>query len=56
LNVALTMGLRRGEVLGLRWSYIDLTSRSMNVRHSLERVRGQGLRLSGQRVFARNEV
>jgi integrase len=46
LNVALTMGLRRGEVLGLRWSDIDLVSRSMSVRHSLERVRGQGLQLS----------
>lgn len=45
-NVALTMGLRRGEVLALRWSDVDLTSRLMTVRHSLERVRGEGLQLS----------
>ena len=46
LNVALTMGLRRGEVLALRWSDVDLTSRSLTVQHSLERVRGKGLQLS----------
>jgi integrase len=46
ISVALTMGLRRGEILGLRWSDVDLASRSMTVRHSLERIHGTGLQLS----------
>jgi len=45
-TVALTMGLRRGEILALRWSDIDLEQASLEVRHSLERVKGEGLRLS----------
>jgi integrase len=45
-TVALTMGLRRGEILALRWSDIDLKKSMLDVRHSLERVRGEGLRLS----------
>lgn len=45
-TLALTMGLRRGEVLGLRWCDVDLTTASLEVKHSLERVRGAGLKLS----------
>jgi integrase len=45
-TVALTMGLRRGELLALRWSDIDLKNAKLEVRHSLERVKGEGLRLS----------
>ena len=41
------MGLRRGEILALRWCDIDLEkSQVLQVRHSLERVKGEGLRLS----------
>jgi integrase len=35
-------GLRRGELLGLRWSDIDLTARKLNVRRSLGWVRDNG--------------
>jgi integrase len=45
-TVALTLGLRRGETLGLRWCDVDLEKGILNVRHSLERVKGEGLRLS----------
>jgi integrase len=45
-TVALTMGLRRGEILGLRWIDLDLDRGLLNVRHSLERVKGEGLRLA----------
>ena len=45
-TVALTLGLRRGETLGLRWCDVDLEKGVLNVRHSLERVKGEGLRLS----------
>lgn len=46
LTTALTMGLRRGEILALRWRDVDLMTSSLEVRHSLERVKGAGLRLA----------
>ncbi|MFJ7203253.1 tyrosine-type recombinase/integrase [Streptomyces sp. NPDC098789] len=36
--VAVTMGLRRGEVLGLRWQDIDLERRTLTVRNQIQRV------------------
>jgi integrase len=45
-TVALTMGTRRGETLGLRWRDVDLENGRLEVRHSLESVKGLGLRLS----------
>jgi integrase len=45
-TAALTLGLRRGETLGLRWCDIDLEKGTLQVCHSLERVKGEGLRLS----------
>jgi integrase len=38
--VALTTGLRRGELLGLRWSDLDLKAGTLTVNQALERVRG----------------
>ena len=37
--LTLTLGLRRGEALGLSWSDIDLKSGSVDVRHQLRRER-----------------
>jgi integrase len=34
--LALALGLRRGEVLGLRWSDIDLTAGVLHVRQTLQ--------------------
>jgi integrase len=45
-TVAMTMGLRRGELLGLRWCNIDFEKSSLEVRHSLEKVKGKGLHLA----------
>lgn len=42
-TVALALGLRQSEVLGLRWSDIDLTSGSLSVRRGLHRVGSTGL-------------
>jgi integrase len=36
--VGITTGIRRGELLGLRWSYFDLKAARLTVNHSLERV------------------
>ena len=41
--VALALGLRRGELLGLRWSDIDFHNRQLRVAQTLQRVRGEGL-------------
>ncbi len=43
---ALTMGLRRGELLGLRWADVDFETGYVDVRNALHRVKGVGLKLS----------
>ncbi|HEY6379198.1 MAG TPA: tyrosine-type recombinase/integrase [Candidatus Dormibacteraeota bacterium] len=40
-RVALAVGLRRGEALGLRWEDVDLDARRLRVRYALQRVKGQ---------------
>jgi integrase len=44
-SVALSLGLRRGEIVGLRWQDIDLAAGMLRVTHSLERIKGSGLQL-----------
>lgn len=45
-NVALSLGLRMGEALGLRWQDIDLDRRTLIVNRILERIgRGDGSKL-----------
>ena len=39
--LALTTGLRRGELLALRWDDIDLRSRQLHVRRAMQRVDGK---------------
>jgi len=38
LTVALGLGLRQGEALGLRWLDVDLERRELHVRHALQRI------------------
>lgn len=40
-SVALAMGLRQGEALGLRWAYVDLDEGVMKVWHQLQRLKWQ---------------
>lgn len=40
-TVALSLGLRQGEALGLRWSDVDLSSRTLSVVYALQRVGGK---------------
>ncbi|WP_067434164.1 tyrosine-type recombinase/integrase [Nocardioides jensenii] len=42
-TVALAMGLRQGEALGLRWADLDLEAGVMRVRQILHRLPGKGL-------------
>lgn len=44
-SVALAMGLRQGEALGLKWEDADFDSRTIRIRRSLQTVKG-GLELS----------
>lgn len=41
--VALSLGLRRGEALGLKWDDIDLDNAQISIRRSLKRVRNRPL-------------
>jgi integrase len=42
-SVALALGLRQGEALGLRWDAIDLDAGTMRIRQALQRRPGIGL-------------
>ena len=42
-TVALAVGLRQSEALGLRWSVIDLDKGTMSIERGIHRVRGKGL-------------
>jgi integrase len=39
--LALTTGMRQGEILGLRWQHVDLDGASLQVRGSLQRLDGK---------------
>jgi len=39
--VALALGLRKGECLGLRWNDVDLDAGNLNVRYALQRLKGK---------------
>ncbi|MEU9794876.1 site-specific integrase [Streptomyces sparsogenes] len=40
-ELAVRIGLRRGEVLGLRWKDVDLASGTVTIRQTIQRVGGQ---------------
>jgi integrase len=44
-SVALALGLREGEALGLRWDDVDLEAKTLRVTRTLERIPGKGLQL-----------
>lgn len=46
-SVALALGLRQGEALGLMWSDVDFDAGTLSVRRALARVPGRGLVLGG---------
>ncbi len=49
IQMALYTGLRRGELLALRWEDVDLEARSVRVRHGLVRTDG-GMTLAGPKT------
>jgi len=40
-RVALALGLRQGEALGLQWDDIDFSTRQLHVRRQLQRLKGE---------------
>lgn len=41
--LAVTTGLREGEILGLKWSDLDWVTKRLKVQRQLQRLKGQGL-------------
>lgn len=61
-HLAVTTGLRQGELLGLKWVDIDWASNTLQVKRQLQRQKGRGLVFSspkskaGQRLVQLGEV
>ena len=55
-SVALSMGLRQGEALGLTWDNVDLTDGIIRVRQALSRQKGKGLVLGDVKSRAGRRV
>jgi integrase len=54
--VAVTTGMRRGELLGLRWLDIDLNAARLTVNRSLERVKGKTVFKSPKTTTSRRTI
>lgn len=50
--LSLNTGMRRGELLALRWGNVDLEAEVIRVRESLEETRAGGLRFKGPKTKA----
>ena len=49
-NLALASGARRGELLALRWSDLDLDKGTMRIERSLEETKAGGLRFKAPKT------
>lgn len=50
-SVALALGVRQGEALGLRWKDIDLEARTLMIRQAVERIGGKRFGAPGKLLF-----
>jgi integrase len=55
-RVALSLGLRRGEVLGLQWSDVNFEARTLRITGTLQRVRGKLVRTSLKTVDSKRTL
>jgi integrase len=51
-HLAVTTGMRQGEILGLQWENIDLKRKSLQVKRQLIRVRGGGFQFAAHKTNA----
>ncbi len=51
-TVALALGLREGEALGLKWSDIDLEARTLSVKRTLARIGGKRYGAKGKLLLS----
>jgi integrase len=51
-TVAIYTGLRRGELLALRWSNVDLEAKVLRVREALEETRKGGITIKAPKTSA----
>jgi len=49
-SLALGTGLRRNEILGLRWQDVDLGARRLTIEQSLEQTAAHGIRVKGPKT------
>jgi integrase len=56
VTVALALGLRQGEALGLRWDAIDFERGTLNVRVALQRVGGEWLLVEPKSARSRRTI
>lgn len=52
----MSLGLRRGEVLGLRWSDVDIQKKQLTIAAALQRAKGEGLVLVEKTARSRRTV
>jgi integrase len=56
VTVALAVGLRQGEALGLQWDAIDFERRTLNVRAALQRVGGKWILVEPKSARSRRTI
>ena len=55
-HLAITTGLRQGELLGLKWLDVDWASDTIHVRRQLQRRKGEGLKFVSPKTKAGNRL
>jgi integrase len=55
-HVAITTGLRQGELFGLRWQDVDLEAGTLTVRHALQRVGGEPKLVEPKTALSRRTI
>lgn len=54
--LAITLGLRRGEIIGLEWSHIDFTYKTLTVVQAAQLISGKGQSLKAPKTATSNRI
>jgi len=55
-HIAVTTGLRQGELLGLKWADLDWENRQLQIRRQLQRIHKEGLQFLEPKTSGSNRV